>query len=428
MMAAMPELKRTLGLTMLTFYGTGMILGAGIYSVIGKAAGAANDTLWISFLLAAVSTLLTAISYAELSALYPNAGAEYVFLTKAFHQKSWIGSTIGVAVALSGAATAATVAIAFSGYLKQFFDFDPFVVSAALLIFFTIIAILGTHLSAWANVIFTLIEIAGLGLITYLGFQSKTFGDALSAKPHLGTLSAAALIVFAFFGFENVVNLSEEAKNPKKDIPRAIVISVLVSSTLYILVGFAVLSLVNSKQLADSSAPLMLVAQSISGSFGNILGIVALFSTANTALISMMGASRILFGMAKTKVLPTAFAKVHKKRKTPWVAALIILFFALALLQLTKIEIVASISALATLIAFIAVNVALIYLRFTQSSLARSFRVPLNIGQIPVPAVMAIIFCLIFITQFQFIVYVITGLLLAISAAIFYFHKFSQPD
>lgn len=427
-MAAMSELKRTLGLTMLTFYGTGMILGAGIYSVIGKAAGTANDTLWISFLLGAVSTLLTALSYAELSALFPKAGAEYIFLTKAFHRKSWIGSTIGVAVALSGAATAATVAIAFSGYLKQFFEFDPFVVSAALLIFFTVIAILGTHLSAWANVIFTVIEIAGLGLIIYLGFQSKTFGDALSVKPHLGTLSAAALIVFAFFGFENVVNLSEEAKNPKKDIPRAIIISVLICSALYVLVGFAALSLVNSKQLAESSAPLMLVAQSVSENFGKILGIVALFSTANTALISMMGASRILFGMAKTKVLPTAIAKVHEKRNTPWVAALIILFLALTLLNLTKIEIVASISAFATLIAFIAVNVALIYLRFTQSSLARPFRVPLNIRKVPVPAALAIVFSLVFITQFQFIVYVITGLILALSAVIFYFHAISQPD
>lgn len=416
----MTELKRTLGLTMLTFYGTGMILGAGIYSIIGKAAEPASDTLWLSFLIAAISTALTALTYAELSSMFPKAGAEFVYLTKAFDQKKWIGSTVGMAVALSGAATATTVAIAFSGYLSQFFEIHQLVVSVAVLVLFTGLAILGTHASAWANVIFTLIEVTGLGIIIYLGTQSKTFGDALSSLPHYGTLSAAALIIFAFFGFENIVNLSEEAKNPTRDIPRAIFISVAVSSVLYVLVSLASLSLVSSKELAASEAPLMLVAQSVSKNYGFILGIVALFSTANTALISMMGASRVLFGMAKTKSLPSLMAKVLPKRKTPWLASLVILTIALALLPLGKIEIVASISALATLIAFITVNIAMIFLRYSMPNLERPFRVPLAIGRLPILPMLAILFSLVFITQFDLVVYLVGGVLLSISGGIFF--------
>ena len=217
------------------------------------------------------------------------------------------------------------------------------------------------------------------------------------------------------------MTLSEEAKNPTRDIPRAIFISVVVSSVLYILVSLAALSLVSPKQIAESSAPLMLVAQTVSSRYGNILGIVALFSTANTALISMMGASRVLFGMAKTKTLPSSVAHVLPKRKTPWFAALLILTVALALLPLGKIEIVASISALATLIAFIAVNLAMIFLRFSEPSLKRPFRVPFSIGKVPILPVLAILFSLVFMTQFNLIVYVIAGIFLAAAGLIFYF-------
>ena len=172
---AMSELKRTLGLPMLTLYGTGMILGAGIYSIIGKAAGPANDTLWISFLIAAISTVLTALTYAELASMFPKAGAEFVYLTKAFHKRKWIGSTIGIAIALSGAATATTVAIAFSGYLAQFIDVNHLTVAVSVLILFTGLAILGTHASAWANAIFTLIEIANAYLKSTFDNSSTTF-------------------------------------------------------------------------------------------------------------------------------------------------------------------------------------------------------------------------------------------------------------
>jgi amino acid transporter len=419
----MTELKKSLGLPMLVFYGVGMILGAGIYSIIGKAAGPAGDTLWISFVIAAMATLFTALSYAELAAMYPKAGAEYVFLSQAFNKHKWIASSVGVAVVFSGAATATTVAIAFAGYLEQFIHAPLFLVAVSVLVLFTGLAILGIRTSAWVNILFTLIEVAGLGLIIYLGFQSERFADSLSVTAHLGTLSGAALIVFSFFGFENIVNLAEEAKKPKKDIPRAIFISLTISSVLYVLVGLAALALVEPYQLATSDAPLMLAAQSVSKRFGVILGVVALFSTANTVLISMIGASRVLYGMAHKKALPLFFVSLLKFRKTPWVASLTVLVLALAFLPIGKIEIIASMSSMATMIAFVSVNVALIALRFLQPDIERPFRVPLALKKIPIFPLLGILCSLIFMTQFNLTVYMVVGTFLALSAFTFYWRE-----
>lgn len=400
---------------MLIFYGTGVILGAGIYSIIGKGAGAAGDTLWISFIIAAVSALLTSMSYAELAAMYPKAGAEYVYLNKAFEKRPWIGFSVGLAVAVSGAATAATVAIAFSGYLGQFIDSVHLMIPFTILTVFTGLAILGIQVAAWANIIFTLIEIGGLGLIIYLGVQNEKFGEALSAAPNVGTLVGSALVIFSFFGFETIANLSQEAKNPARDIPRAILISLLFTAAVYIAVSLAALALVPHEKLADSEAPLMLVAQTASKKIGFALGVVALFSTANTALISMIGASRILFGMAESKSLPQGLTKVLPAKKTPWVASLVILAVSLAFLPLGKIETVASVSSLSTLFAFAAVNLALIFLRFSDSKRERPFRVPLSIKKVPVLPALGLASSLVFMTQYSLIVYFIGAAFVALT-------------
>lgn len=415
----MSGLNRTLGIPMLTFYGTGMILGAGIYSVIGTAAGLTAESLWISFVLAAIVAMLTAFSYSELATMFPKAGAEFIYLGKAFKKQKWFAETVGFAMAFSGAATAATVALAFSGYLNKFAEVPNSIVAPALLIILTSIALIGIRISGWANIVFTLIEIGGLGLIIYLGLNSEKFGDALSATPTMGTLSGAALIIFSFFGFENIVNLAEESKKPENYIPKAIFISLGIATVLYILVSFSALALVPTEKLAQSSAALMTVAQSSSEKTGRILGAIALFSTANTALISMIGASRILYGMAGQHSLPAAMTKVASKNKTPWVASLVVLVTALVLLPLGKVETIASVSALATLFAFISVNVTLIRLRYTDSYRKRPFRVPLNIGQLPILPALGVILCVTFLFQFEAKVYLVGGVFLALSAALF---------
>ena len=415
----MNGLNRSLGLPMLIFYGMGMILGAGIYSIIGKAAAQTGDTLWAGFLLAGVAAFLTALSYAELSTMFPKAGAEFVYLRETFKSKKWIGSTAGIAMAFSGAATAATVSLAFAEYFNKFVEFPHAAVALGVLLAFTAIAIIGIRTSGWATVVSTLIEVGGLVFIIYLGLSSEKFGKVLAAAPHFGTLSGSALIIFSFFGFESIVNLAEEAKNPERDLPRAILVSVILSTILYVLVSLSALALLSSEQLAASDTPLMSVALAVSEKYGQVLGAIALFSTANTALISLIGGSRIIYSMGEARVLPSIVASVLPKRKTPWIASLAILVVAVLLLPLGKIEMVASLSSFATLIAFFSVNVALIVLRFTQKNKKRSFRISLSIGRLPILPLLGALASLALATQFDLNVYVIGIPLIALSAFFF---------
>lgn len=400
-------LKRTLGLTMLTFYGTGMILGAGIYSIIGQAAGLAGAGVWQGFALAAIASLLTALSYAELATLFPQAGGEYVYLRNAFPRQRWVAATIGILVTFAGCAAATTVALAFTSYLQHFVSAPRFLVAISLLAFFTAVNIFGLKQSSWVNAIFTLIEAAGLILFIWLGWQSPIFGEALSVTPNPEIISSAALIIFAYFGFENIVNLAEETNEPEKTIPRAILLSLGISTFLYIFVSLAAVALMPSEQLALTEAALTDAAMISSPKIAGILGGIALFSTANTVLIALITASRIVYGISKDKSLPLIFSKTLSKKNTPWVAAIFVFIFSVLLLPIGKVETVASVSAFVTMIAFVAVNIAIVALRITSSDLPRPFRVPFSIRKIPVIPILGIGVCLIFLFQFKSEVYLI---------------------
>ena len=209
-------LKRALGLPALTFYGVGVILGAGIYSVLGAAAGRAGHALWLSFAISSLVAVLTALSYAELATAYPLASAEFTYLRRAVPRWPGLALVTGLLVALSGAATAATVAIAFASYLRTFLDVPPALVAWGLLAAATALNVVGVKESGWVNAAFTLLEAGGLVLFVVLGAGSERFGTALSAAPSFGVVSGAALVFFSFLGFENIANLAEEAKGPQR--------------------------------------------------------------------------------------------------------------------------------------------------------------------------------------------------------------------
>ncbi len=417
-------LKRSLGLTMLTFYGTGMILGAGIYSIIGQAAGKAGYGLWQGFVLAAVGALLTALSYAELATMFPKAGGEYVYLRNAFSNRRWLAGTTGIIMTFAGCASAATVALAFASYLQHFVVLPHLLVAGGLLVFFTGINVVGIKQSSWVNAVFTTIEGFGLLLFVWLGWQNPNFGSALSAIPTSATVSSAALIIFAYFGFENIVNLAEETKTPEKTIPRAILLSLCISTILYILVSLATVALMPPDQLAQTESALTDAAMSSSRGIAGVLAGIALFSTANTALIALLTTSRILYGISKDNSLPKAFAKTHSLRQTPWVAALVALGLSMALLLLGKVETLASVASFTTMIAFIAVNAALISLRLSQPGRERPFKVPISIRSIPVFPVLGIVTCLVFLFQFDSQIYLVGTISFACSAGIYFLHAF----
>jgi amino acid transporter len=376
-------LKRALGVSALTFYGVGIILGAGIYSVLGAAAGHAGDALWQSFLVSSIVALLTALSYAELATTYPRASAEFTYLRHALPGWPRLALVTGLLVALSGAATAATVSIAFASYVQTFVQGPGLIIAWALLLASTAINLLGVQASGWVNAAFTLLEAGGLVLFVGLGVSAGEFENALSAAPHWGVVSGAALVFFSFLGFENIANLSEEAKNPERDLARAIFLSLAIATTLYVLVALAAVSLVPAQQLASTGAPLADAARAASRRIAGALSGIALFATANTALVSILVASRVLYGMARDGALPKRLS-VTGRTQTPWLAVLLVAGASAALVPFGKVGVVASMSSFAALLSFALVNVALIVLRYRDPDTKRPFRVPGAIGRFAV--------------------------------------------
>lgn len=376
-------LDRALGLGGLTFYGLGIILGAGIYSVLGAAAGPAGAALWLSFTISGLIALPTALAYAELSTMYPQAGAEFTYLLRALPRWPSVGLVTGLLVALSGAATCGTVAIAFAGYLRLFVEVPAMMVAWALIIASAGLNIIGVKQSGWVNVAFTLLEAGGLVLFIVVGATTDGFGEAFMTAPSFGVLSGAALVFFSFLGFENIANLAEEAKQPERDLPRAILLSLGISITLYVLVALAAVALMAPEQLAQTQAPLADAARQGSSKVAGALGGIALFATANTALVSMLVASRVLFGIAREGQIPKPLAAILPRRKTPWLAILAVAVVGAALVPLGNVGVVASLSSFASLLAFAWVNVALIVLRYREPDANRPFRIPGAIGKFP---------------------------------------------
>ena len=383
----MSELTRHMGLFHLTMYGVGLILGAGIYVLIGEAAGFAGNSMWISFLLGTVVAIFAGLSYAELSALYPKAAAEYTFVKNAF-KNHFFGFIIGWLTAITSIIVAATVALGFGGYLTQFVDL-PITIGAILLIgILSIVNFIGIKESAWANTIFALITAAGLVLIIFLGFtiepvESVDYFEAPNGTT--GIILAFVLIFFAFIGFEDMANVAEEVKKPRKTIPRAIILSVVITGAIYVLVSLSVVRILSWEELAASSAPLADVAHSVLGINGSVtLSLIALFATASTVLITLVAGARILYGMAKSNSLPQILSRIHPKTKTPWIAVIVILITSVGFSFVGDIVIIANIVVFAVVITFAAINLAVIVLRYTEPVLERPFKVPINIGKFPI--------------------------------------------
>ncbi|WP_295901864.1 APC family permease [uncultured Bdellovibrio sp.] len=416
-------MKKALSLPHLVFYGIGMILGAGIYSIIGKAAGVAQEGLWVSFLLAAFCAALTALSYAELATLYPQTGGEYIYLKNIFPTLPYLSLLCGSMMVFAGISTAATVAMAFAGYMQQFVSLPTTVTTIAILFLFTVINIIGIKESSWMNIVFTLIEISGLILFITLGMQSENFGKVLSTPTLNGAVfSGAALVIFAYFGFENIVNLVEESREPQ-ELPKGILISVAVSTVLYLLVSLAALALGSPQELATSDAPLSDIAGKTSPSIAKALGGIAMFSTANTVLISMLSTSRVIFSMAREKDLPQMFAKFSAKRSTPWMASVTVFVLALTLLPVGGIEVVASASSFATMFAFSVINLALIHLRFVEPEKERSFKVPFSIGKFPVLTGMAALVSIVFLFFFKKEVYFLGAFVFIVTTVVYFISR-----
>jgi amino acid transporter len=410
------QLKPVLGPVQLIFYSVGVIIGAGVYSVIGTAAGVAQDSLWLSFVIGALVALLTGLSYAEMTTAFPHAGAEYIYLRRALPSWDWVGFMIGLAILLGGAATASTVAVAFGGYLRVFADVPVALSAFVLLVVCTGVNVWGMRESSWVNVVLTSIEVAGLVIVIAAGLTQDRLVEPLLTAPQPGVMAAAAILFFVYLGFEEIANLTEEVRDPARHLPRSILVSIGVTTLLYVVVSLAVIALATPAELARSEAPLALAVDRAWPGASTLLSAIALFATANTVLITLIATSRLAFSMSRDRELPRVFARLLPGRGTPWVAAVLVFAVAAVLVPLGDVKMLAALSSFSALLAFLAVNLALIILRYRLPRHRRPFRVPLSIGKLPLLPVAAIASIGVLLVNFEPRIYVAGAIALALAA------------
>ena len=420
-MASDGRLARELGLAGVTLSGIGIILGAGIYALIGVAAGQAGNAVWLSFVISAVAALFTALSYAELASLFPRSGAEYEYTAAAI--SDFVGFIVGWLNILSGIIAAAAVALGFGGYFASLTGSSVLVPAAVLVAGLTLVLLIGIRESAYVAGIFTLVEAGGLVLVIIAGIPFIGRVDYLEMPLGLpGVFTAAALVFFAFLGFEEMVKLSEETRDAERIIPRALILALAVCTILYILVCISAVSVLSWEELAASDAPFAAVAEAAWGErAAGALSVIALFATANTVLLMLLAASRISYGMARSGTLPRLLSWVHPGRRTPWIAVIAVAAGAVMFLFAGDIGFVANVSNFTIFVTFIMVNSAVILLRLTLPEKTRPFRVPGRIGKVPVTPVLGILSCAFLFVQLTFEVIVIGALLTIIGgiAALF---------
>lgn len=415
-----PALKRELGLFQATTIGVGLILGAGIYVLIGEASGTSGNAVWLAFLISAVVSLLTGLSYAELSSMYPKDAAEYTYTDKAFGRG--LAFFIGYFVLLSAIISAAVVAIGFAGYFNSLLNLNNIILtSIVIIILFSILNYRSIKESAWANVVFTGLEMLGLFIIIFLGIFHIGSVDYFEMPIGMeGVFKSAALVFFAFLGFESVVKLSEECKNPRKTIPLALLLSIAITTVLYILVAIAAVSILDWQTLAASRAPLADVAATVLGNNAFVaISIIALFSTGNTVLISLIAGSRTLYGIGEEYKLLKPFHKVHKKRHTPHIAIWTVMIFSIIFTFINDIGLIAELTNFTLFVTFAVINLAVIALRYKYPNEPRKFKIPLNIGKMPILAFIGFLSCLFFISQLNNEI-IVGGLGLVALGALFY--------
>lgn len=415
------KLRPVLGLVQLVFYGVGVIVGAGVYSVIGSAAGIAHQNLWLSFAVGAFVAVLTGFAYAEMSTSFSNSGAEYRWLNTALPRFPFVSFATGLVILIGGAAAAATVAVAFGGYLRTFANIPIWLSASGLLAACTALNIWGLRESSWANIVFTAVEVAGLVFVIAAGSTTGRLFEPLLATTRDGILPAAATVFFVYLGFEKIANMTEEVRSPARTIPRAIFYSISITTALYILVSLAVMCLATPSELANSNAPLSSAIENVWRGGGRLLGAIAIFSTANTVLISLVAGSRLAYSMGRDGEIPRIFAALLPDRDTPWVAAIFVFAMSELLVPIGNVKILAELSSLTALLAFLGVNIALIILRYRLPDHPRPFRVPFAIGRMPIIPVASIALICLLTFNFDWEIYLAAGGVILLSGLAYLF-------
>lgn len=383
-----PILKRHLNTVTLTFYGVGVIIGAGIYVLVGKLAGMAGNVIWLAFIVSAIAALPTGLSYAELASRYPKSAGEAVYADRAFNHGT-LSFIVGFLILASGVASTAAVSHGFAHYLREFIGIPHWVGIVILLSMLTLLNHRGIREATWANVLCTTIEAGTLILLTVLGISYWGHVDYLAVPVSGGMeaatgaviLSGAALAFYAFIGFEDICNVAEEVKAPERTIPRAILLAMVITTIIYIAFTITAVSVVPAQQLAASDVPMVLLADTLVPGLSNKwISLVALFAIFNTGLINMIMVSRILYGMGQSGWIPVGFSRVHRTRQTPTVGVISAYVLTLAFALTGFLKVLAESTNTIILSAFFLVNLSLVVVKLKKvpadNPTAGHFRVP----------------------------------------------------
>lgn len=437
-----------MGPKLLLLFIVGDILGTGVYALTGQVAAEVGGAAWIPFLVAFIVATLTAFSYLELVTKYPQAAGAALYVHKAFgvHFFTFI---VAFAVMCSGITSASTASRAFASNLATGIEWEAsnteiMLIALAFMALVMAVNLRGVSESVKANVVLTLVELSGLLIVILIGFYA--IGDADFSRAvafdtpddknvFLAITTATSLAFFAMVGFEDSVNMAEECHEPHKIFPKMMLTGLGITGVIYILVSIFAVGLVPVGELAASDTPLVEVVKAGAPDFpmDKILPFISMFAVANSALINMMMASRLLYGMSRQGVLPTSLAKVHQKNRTPWAAILFTTALSFGLIAYVSnasddaIAVLGGTTALLLLGVFAVVNVAVLVLRHDHVE-HEHFRTRTAI------AVLGAVTCLYLVTPLSGRdgeQYEVAGILLAIGLVLsvpIYLYRRSQGD
>ena len=391
------ELKRTIGLFQLSLFGIGATIGTGIFIVLTEAAPIAGPAVVWSFVFAGVVAGLTAICYAELASTVPISGSSY----------SYAYATLGEGVAMVVAAcllleygvSAAAVAVGWSQYLNEFLDnLFGFTIpenlsnapeadgvinlpAIVLIVLCTLLLIRGASESAKVNAAMVLIKIAVLVLFVVVGVTGWNSDNLSDFTPFglAGVTSAAGIIFFSFIGLDAVSTAGEEVKNPRRNLPLAILIALAVVTSLYVLVALVAVAAQPLADFEDQEAGLSAILETVTGSSwpATVLAAGAVISIFSVTLVVIYGQTRILFAMGRDGMVPPLFHRLNPRTLTPVPATIIVAVVISLLAGLLPINFLAEMTSIGTLVAFLIVSIGVIVLRQRQPELPRGFKVPL---------------------------------------------------
>lgn len=362
--AAAGPLNRSLGLWLTTLYGFGTTIGAGIYVLVGTIAGEAGHLAPWSFVVAALIAGLAAACFAQLAKRHPKSAGEAHYVLVAF-ERHWLSLTVGALVVLTAIASAGTIARGAAGYLGLYIPLPEWALIALTVTLLAGLCAWGIEESARFAGAITVIEVGGIVVVIVAGlFFAEAEIDPTALLPtglsDLPPVLAGTLIAFfAFVGFEHMVNVAEEVREPERVLPRAILLTLLITTLLYVLLSAVAVAVIEPEALAGSEAPLALIWERAGGPAW-VLGAIGTFATLNGLLAMMILGSRVLFGLARQGSLPNALGRVHEKRRTPVLATALIAAAVLVAALALPIAELAEISSLFTLVVFAAVAAALL--------------------------------------------------------------------